>query len=69
MVDAVVVLSLSLGLVVILALVGVVVDDGGVVSVPCRVDAVDAVVILSLGLVVLLALVVVVVDNGGVVVP
>ena len=67
--DAVVVLCLSLSLVVILALVGEVVDDGGVVSVPCRVDAVDAVVILSLGLVVLLALVVVVVDNGGVVVP
>jgi hypothetical protein len=66
-VDAVVILSL--GLVVILALVGEVVDDGGVVSVPCRVDAVDTVVVLSLGLVVLLALVVVVVDNGGVVVP
>ena len=34
MVDAVVVLSLLLGLVVIRGLVGVVVDDGGMVSVP-----------------------------------
>ena len=71
--DAVIVLGLLCLVVVDLALVVVVMDDG-VASVPCWVDTVDAVVILGLlSLVgILLALVVVVsngMDNGGGVVP
>ena len=60
--DTVVVLSLLLGLVVIRALVGVVVDNGAVV--PCRVNVVDAVVVLGLLLLIgiLLTLVVVVAE-------